>query len=99
MKIKKSYKNDKCKASALTWNEEFELPDGSYSVSDIQGHFEFIIKEHETVTDNHSIRIFVISRKIKRGYYLELIMPETMKLLRRTKSKITKIKMVKICFL
>ena len=33
--IKKSYKNDKFKISALTWNEEFELPDGSYSVSDI----------------------------------------------------------------
>ena len=34
--IKKSYKNNKFKISAPTWNEEFELPDGSYSVSDIQ---------------------------------------------------------------
>ena len=34
--ITKSCKNDKFKISALTWNEEFELPDGSYSVSDIQ---------------------------------------------------------------
>ena len=33
---KKSYKINKFKISALTWNEEFELPDGSYSVSDIQ---------------------------------------------------------------
>ena len=34
--IKKSYKNNKFKISAPTWNEEFELPDGSYSVSDTQ---------------------------------------------------------------
>ena len=40
--IKKSYKNNKFKISALTWNEEFELPDGSYSVSDIQDYFEYI---------------------------------------------------------
>ena len=33
--IKISYKNNKLKISALTWNEEFELPHGSYSVSDI----------------------------------------------------------------
>ena len=40
--IKKSYKNNKFKISAPTWNEEFELPDGSYSVSDIQYYFEYI---------------------------------------------------------
>ena len=33
--MKKSHKNNKFKISASTWNEEFELPDGSYSVSDI----------------------------------------------------------------
>ena len=38
--IKKSYKNNKFKISAPTWNEEFELPDGSYSVSDIQDYFK-----------------------------------------------------------
>ena len=42
--IKKSYKNNKFKISAPTWNEEFELPDGSYSVSDIQDYFEYILK-------------------------------------------------------
>ena len=41
-KIKKSYKNNKFKISTPTWNEEFELPDGSYSISDIQGYFEYI---------------------------------------------------------
>ena len=42
--IKKSYKNNKFKISALTWNEEFELSDGSYSVSDIQDYFKYILK-------------------------------------------------------
>ena len=41
--IKKSYKKNKFKISALKWNEEFELPDGSYSVSDIQDYFEYIL--------------------------------------------------------
>ena len=39
-------------------NEEFELPDGSYSVSDIQDHFEYIIKSHKTVTDKPSILMY-----------------------------------------
>ena len=43
---KESYKNNKFKISAPTWNEEFELPDGSYSISDIQGYFEYILKKH-----------------------------------------------------
>ena len=40
--IKKSYKNNEFKISAPTWNEKFELPDGSYSVSDMQNYFEYI---------------------------------------------------------
>ena len=94
--IKKSYKNNKFKISAPTWNEEFELPDGSYSVSHIQNYFEYILKKHETVADNPSIRIYVnkienrIIFRIKTGYYLEPLTPETMKLLGSTKSKITK---------
>ena len=43
--IKKSCKNNKFKISAPTWNEEFELPDGSYSVLDIQDYFEYIFKK------------------------------------------------------
>ena len=42
--IKELYKNNEVKTSAPTWNEKFELPDGSYSVSDIQDYFECIIK-------------------------------------------------------
>ena len=82
--------------SAPTWNEESELTDGSHSVLDIQDYFEYTLKKHEIVTDNPSIRIYInkienrITFKIKTGYYLELLTSETMKLLRRTKIKITK---------
>ena len=40
--MKKSYKINKFKISAPTWNEGFELPDGSYSVADIQDYFEYL---------------------------------------------------------
>ena len=43
--IKNSYNNNKFEMSAPTWNEEYELPDGSYSVSDIQNYFEYILKK------------------------------------------------------
>ena len=43
--IKISYNNNKFKISASTWNDEFELPDGSYSVSDIQDYFKYILKK------------------------------------------------------
>ena len=85
--IKKSYNNNKFKISALTWNDDFELPDGSYLISDIQDYFECILKNHNDNIDNPSIRIYVnkienrITFKIKTGYYLELLTPETMKLI------------------
>ena len=53
--IKQSHKNNKFKISAPVWNEEFELPDGSYSISDIQYYFEYIFKEHGEKTVNPSI--------------------------------------------
>ena len=49
--IKFEYNNNKFKISAPTWNDEFDLHDGSYSVFDIQDCFEYIIKKHETITD------------------------------------------------
>ena len=91
--IKSSCNNNKFKISAPTWSEEFELPDGSYSISDIHDYFEYILKKHRESVDNPPIRIYVnkiqnrITFKIKNGYYLELLTPETMKLLG---SKITK---------
>ena len=93
--IKTLYKNDKFKASAPTWNSEFELPDGSYSASDIQDYFEYILKGHREKTDNPSIKMYVYKIenrtrfKIKTGYYVELLIPKTMKLLGHAKSKIT----------
>ena len=95
-KIKSSYSNNKFKISAPTWSDKFELPDGSYSISDIQNYFEYILKKHSENVDNSSIRIYVniienrITFKIKNGYYLELLTPGTMKLLGSTESKITK---------
>ena len=89
--IKKSYKNNKFKISAPTWNEEFELPDGSYSISDIQGYFEYILKKHGGKTVNPSIKIYTnkmenrTTFKIKKLYYSEFVTPETMKLLGSTK--------------
>ena len=44
--IKKTYKNNKFKISAPTWNEEFKLPGGSYSISDIQNYFEYFFQKH-----------------------------------------------------
>ena len=94
--IKSSYNNNKFKISAPTWNEEFTLPDGSYSVSDIQDYFEYIMKKHGENNDKPSVEIYVnkienrITFKIKDGYGLELLTKETMKLLGRTENKITK---------
>ena len=94
--VKSSYNNNKFKISAPTWSEDFKLPDGSYSVSDIQDYFEYILKKHSESVDNPSIRTYVnrienrITFKIKNGYFLELLMPETRKLLGSTESKITK---------
>ena len=93
--IKSSYNNNRFKISAPTWSEEFELPDGSYSISDIQDYFEYILKKHSKSVDNPPIRISVnkienrITFKIKSGYYLELLTPETMKLLGSAESKVT----------
>ena len=94
--IKSEYNNDKFKISAPTWNDEFDLPGGPYSVFDIQDYFEYIIKEHETITDtdNPAVKIYLnkiknrIVFKIKTGYKLELLTEETMQLLRSSKKVI-----------
>ena len=54
--IKSSYNNNKFKISTSTWNDEFELPDGSYSVSDIQDYFEYILKNMVKMFINHQYR-------------------------------------------
>ena len=69
---------------------------------DIQDYFEFAIKQHETLTENPPVKIYVngiknrIVFKIKTGYILEFLAPETRKLLGSTKKMLVKIKMVKM---
>ena len=101
--IKSAYSNNKFKISAPTWNDTFDLPDGSYSIEDIQDYFEFIIKKHEILTENPPVQIYPnkiqnkIVFKIKTGYKLELLSSETIKLLGSTKKMLIKIKMEKMC--
>ena len=92
--IKSEYKNNKFKISVPTWDDTFDLPDGSYSIADIQDYFEFVIKKHETLTENSPTEIYPnkiknrIVFKIKTGYKLELLTPETMRLLGSTKKDV-----------
>ena len=78
---KSSYNNNKFKISAPTWSDKFELPDGSYSVSDIQDYFEYILKKHGEDIDKPSVQIYVnkienrVTFKIKNGYSPELLTP------------------------
>ena len=96
--IKSEYNNNKFKISAPTWNDTFDLPDEPYSISDIQDFFEFIIKKHETLTENPSVQIYPnkiknrIVFKIKTGYKLGLLTPETMKLFGSIKKDVDKTK-------
>ena len=93
--IKSEYSNNKFKISAPNWNDTFDLTDGSYSIVNIQYYFEFIIKKRETLMEN-PVQIYPnkiknrIVFKIKTGYKLELLTPETVKLLRRTKKDVNK---------
>ena len=92
--VKSTYNNNKFKISGPTWNETFDLPDGSYNRSEIQDYIEYIIKKHETIGENAPILIYAntlnnrIVFKIKSEYKLELLSKETMKLLESTKDTI-----------
>ena len=89
--VKSTYNNKKFKISAPTWNETFDLPDGSYNIPKIQDYIEYIIKKHETIGETAPILIYAntinntIVLKIKTRYKLELLSKETMKLLGSTK--------------
>ena len=90
--VKSTYNNNKFKISTPTWNETFDLPDGSYNISEIKDYIEYIIKKHETIGETIPILIYAntinnrIVFKIKSGYKLELLSKETMKLLGSTKN-------------
>ena len=62
--INSEYGNNRFKIHAPTWNHEFNLPDGSYSVSGIQNYLEYTIKKYETIADNPPVQIYV--NKIKK---------------------------------
>ena len=94
--IKSVYNKNKFKISALAWNDEFDLTDGSYSISYIQDYSELIIKKHKTLAGNPPIQIYPnkiknrIVFKINTGYKLELLSPETTKLLGSTMKYVDK---------
>ena len=75
--IKSSYNNNKFELSAPRWNDKFELPNGSYSVSNSQDFFEYILKKHGENIDKPSVQIYVnlkIQNKLKIGLHLKLKM-------------------------
>ena len=100
--VKSIYKNNKFKISATTWNETFDLPDGSYNISEIQDYFEYIIKNMKLLLKLHQYLIYTnnitnrIVFKIKTGYKFELLSKETMKLLGSTSNIIDANKIVKM---
>lgn len=83
--VKKEYKNGKFKITAPTWNEEFELPDGSYTVADINDYFQFIIKKHTNEEDGLKVYINKIQNritfKLKTGWSLTLMTQQTQTLM------------------
>ena len=82
--VKSTYNDNKFKISAPTWNETFDLPDGSYNIPKIPDYIEYIIKKQETIGETAPILIYAntiknrIVFKIKTGYKLELLSKETM---------------------
>ena len=66
---KSAYNNNKFKISAPTYNYTFDLPDGSYSIEEIQDYFEFIIEKHETLAKNPPVEIY--PNKIKTESFLK----------------------------
>ena len=85
--VKSIYNNNKFKISAPTWNETFDLPDGSNNISEIQDYIECIIKKHVTIGKNAPILIYAnkISNRIVFKIKTGLLSKETMKLLGSTK--------------
>ena len=87
--LKSEYKNKKFKIIRPTWDSILDLPNGFYTIADIQDYFLYIIKEHESITSNAESPVLIypnriknrIVFKIKTGYKLELLTNETMALL------------------
>ena len=89
--VKSIYNNNKFKISAPTWNDTFDLPDGSYNIPAIQNYIEYIIKKHETIAETAPILIYAnkisnrIVFKIKTGHKLEFIIERNNEIIREYK--------------
>ena len=96
--VRQQCKNNEIKIIAPTGNDEFKLPNGSYSVSDIQDYIKYVIKKHEAFTTIPPVNVYLnkINKRlvfeIKVGYKLELEMSETKKVFGSTKTLIGKTK-------
>ena len=101
-KYKKLKQYSKFETSAPTRNDKYELPDGSYSASNIQDYFPYILKKHGEKSDKLSVHIYVnkienrVTFEIKDGCSLKLLTSETMKSLGSTKNKM-EVKTVEMC--
>ena len=95
--IKSAYNDNKFNISLPTWNDEFNLPDGSHLWQTSKTTLNLL-----SLAENRPIQIYPnkikirIVFKVKRGYKLELISSKMMKLLGGTKKDMIKIEMVKM---
>ena len=63
--VKSTYNNNKFKISVPTWKETFDLPDGSYNISEIQDYIEYIIKKHELNKEKDNNQLKKNKKKLK----------------------------------
>ena len=63
--IKSEYKNNKFKISAPSWNNAFDLPDGSYSIDDIQDYLNLLLKNMKLQLKIHQFKFIQIKLKIE----------------------------------
>ena len=83
--ITSAYNNKRFKISAPTWNDAFDLPDGSFSIKYIQDYFEFIIKKHETLTENPPVGI--CPNEIKNRMQIRIIISRNDETIREHKKR------------
>ena len=94
--IKSEYNNSKFKISAPTWNDEFDLPDGSYSVSNIQYYFEHIFKKHDTIAGNSPVQIYLNKIKNRIVFKIRIAIKRNNAIFRKLKKKKRKKTLIKI---
>ena len=83
--IKSAFNNNKFKISASTWGDTFDLPDGSYSIADIQYYFGFIIKKLKTLTENPPVQIY--PNKSKNRIQIRIVISRNGQIIREHKRR------------